>query len=391
VRVLTVTNLYPPAYAGGYELICRGVVERLRADGHAVRILVGDPPVDPALRDDPDVHRALHVYWRGESAVVLSPFDRLRLERANRVILRRHLRDFSPDVVSWWGMGGMSLSLIEQVRRARIPAVAFICDNWFDYAPVTDAWTRMFAGHRTLGRAVDFLTGLPTRVDWDGAAGYVFLSEYLRRESPPLRRTVVENPGIDAEFQTARPVRPWADRLLTLGRMDPRKGFATAIEALASLPEATLTIAGGGPKTEISRLREVASGYGVGERVTWLGPQERAVLPDLYAAHDVVLFPVVWEEPFGLVPLEAMGIGRPVIATGRGGSGEYLRDGENCLLHPAQDAAALADAVRRLGGDEALRSRLREGGLVTASQLTSERYERAAVDHLRAAISTGCR
>jgi glycosyltransferase involved in cell wall biosynthesis len=124
----------------------------------------------------------------------------------------------------------------------------------------------------------------------------------------------------------------------------------------------------------------------VGERVTWLGPQERAALPDLYAAHDAVLFPVVWEEPFGLVPLEAMGIGRPVIATGRGGSGEYLRDGENCLLHPAQDSVALTDAIRRLQGDEVLRARLREGGLVTASRLTSDRYARAAVDHLRAAV-----
>jgi glycogen(starch) synthase len=388
VRVLTVTNLYPPAYEGGYELNCRGVMERLRADGHVVRILVGDPPIDPALRDDPDVHRAFHVYWRGEDAVGLNPLNRLRLERENRVTLRRHLRDFTPDVVSWWGMGGMSLSLVEQVRRARIPAVAFICDDWLDYARISDAWTRMFAGRRTFGWAVDLLTGLPTSVDWDAAAVYVFVSEFLRRESPPFRRAVVENPGIDAEFQIARPVRPWAGRLLTLGRMDPRKGFATAIEALALLPEATLTIAGGGPETEISRLREVASRSGVGERVTWLGPQERAVLPDLYAAHDVVLFPVVWEEPFGLVALEAMGIGRPVIATGRGGSAEYLRDGENCLLHPAQDAAALANAVCRIGGDMAMRSRLRDGGLVTAARLTSERYERAAIRHLRAASRT---
>jgi glycosyltransferase involved in cell wall biosynthesis len=280
----------------------------------------------------------------------------------------------------------MSLSLVEQVRRARIPAVAFVCDDWLHYARMSDAWIRMFAGRRTLGRTVDWLTGLPTHVDWDGAAVYVFLSEFLRHQSPWLRRTVVEHPGIDAEFQIARPVRPWAGRLFTLGRMDPRKGFATAIEALASLPEATLTIAGGGPQAEISRLREVAAGHGVGERVTWLGPQERAALPDLYAAHDAVLFPVVWEEPFGLVPLEAMGIGRPVIATGRGGSGEYLRDGENCLLHPAQDSVALTDAIRRLQGDEVLRARLREGGLVTASRLTSDRYARAAVDHLRAAV-----
>jgi len=95
----------------------------------------------------------------------------------------------------------------------------------------------------------------------------------------------------------------------------------------------------------------------------------RAPLPGDTEA-DVVVFPVIWDEPWGLVPLEAMGMGRPVVATGRGGSAEYLRDGENALLFEAGDAVALADAVRRLAGDDALRARLRETGLATAPQHT---------------------
>jgi glycosyltransferase involved in cell wall biosynthesis len=67
---------------------------------------------------------------------------------------------------------------------------------------------------------------------------------------------------------------------------------------------------------------------------------------EVYAAHDCVLFPVRWEEPWGLVPLEAMAVGRPVVATGTGGSAEYLRDAGNCLLHPPGDAAALAQQLR---------------------------------------------
>jgi glycosyltransferase involved in cell wall biosynthesis len=86
----------------------------------------------------------------------------------------------------------------------------------------------------------------------------------------------------------------------------------------------------------------------------------------VYAAADVVLFPVRWEEPWGLVPLEAMGVGRPVVATARGGSGEYLRDGSNCVVVPAQDPGAVARAVTRLAGDPVLRDRLREGGFETA-------------------------
>jgi glycosyltransferase involved in cell wall biosynthesis len=96
------------------------------------------------------------------------------------------------------------------------------------------------------------------------------------------------------------------------------------------------------------------------------------------------VFPVRWQEPWGLVPLEAMARGRPVVATGRGGSAEYLRDGENCVLFEADDPAALAAAVRRLASDSQLRIRLREDGLATAPSYTeplfNEAVERALQD-----------
>jgi glycosyltransferase involved in cell wall biosynthesis len=133
-------------------------------------------------------------------------------------------------------------------------------------------------------------------------------------------------------------------------------------------------------------VRAQAERLGVRDRVDLAGARPRAALPDTYAGHDALLFPVTWEEPWGLVPLEAMAIGRPVIATGRGGSGEYLRDGENCLLHPPGDAAALADAVRRLAADPDLRARLRAGGLATAPRHTEAEFNAAVVRHLEAAV-----
>lgn len=389
MRVLTVTNLYPPLYSGGYEIICQGVVESLRSHGDSTRVLVGASEAHKVVDDEADVHRELRLYWDPDAVAGLSLRRRWELERENAAVLMRHLHTFAPDVVSWWGMGGMSLSLVEQVRRARLPAVAFVCDDWLHYARAGDAWLRLFEGRPQLGRAVSALTRLPTRVQWSSAATYVFISESLRAQAPALTSTAVEHAGIDAPFLAPRPPGEWSWRLLIAGRLDPRKGVATAIEALPSLPEASLTIAGGGSAAEEQSLRDVAHRYGVQDRITWRGPVAREDLPGLYAAHDAVLFPVVWDEPFGLVPLEAMGIGRPVIATGRGGSGEYLRDGENCLLHPAQDAVALAGAVRRLAGDESLRSHLRRQGLLTAGRLTSQRYGRAAITHLERAVAAG--
>jgi glycosyltransferase involved in cell wall biosynthesis len=77
-----------------------------------------------------------------------------------------------------------------------------------------------------------------------------------------------------------------------------------------------------------------------------------------------------------------MARGRPVVATGRGGSGEYLRDGENALLFEAGDPAALAAAVRRLAGDPALRRRLREAGLETAPLHTEAVFNDAVLHEL---------
>jgi glycosyltransferase involved in cell wall biosynthesis len=77
-----------------------------------------------------------------------------------------------------------------------------------------------------------------------------------------------------------------------------------------------------------------------------------------------------------------MGIGRSVVATGRGGSGEFLRDGENCLLFAPGEARSLADALQRLADDAALRERLRTGGFEVAPTFARSRWnERVVAEH----------
>src|SRR5438067_10123275 len=110
--------MYPPHHLGGYELVWRSAMDHLRQQGHATRVLTTDFRAHADAPDDPDTFRQLRWYWRDHSWPRLSWLDRWRLERHNHAVLERHLRELRPDVVSWWAMGGMSLSLIEQVRRA---------------------------------------------------------------------------------------------------------------------------------------------------------------------------------------------------------------------------------------------------------------------------------
>jgi glycogen synthase len=398
MRVLAVGNIYPPhAPGGGYELTWRSAMRHLCDRGHEVRVVTSDhrePGIGAA--EEQGVHRELPWYWRDHAFPRRALRGRIQLERAAGAALGRHLREFRPDVVNWWGMGGMSLGLVERVRRAGLPAVGVVGDEWMVWGPRVDAWTR---GCRRLGRAAPIaerLTGLPVRPALRSAATWLFNSDEVRRRSiaaaGPLDRALVEHPGIDDGLFEPAPPRPWRWRLLYLGRMDERKGVHVALEALAKLPgEATLTLQGGGDSGYVDRLRARIGELGLAERVTFSAePRER--LTEVYAAADAVVFPVQWDEPWGLVPLEAMAVGRPVVASGTGGSAEYLHHEHNALVYsPRQSAEALAAALHRLAADERLRERLRSGGFDTAERFSERRYNEAIEAALLEAIGAPAR
>ena len=335
MRVLTVSNLYPPQHLGGYERMHQAVVAGLRDRGHDVLVLTTGTRFGEAEDTEPGVHRSLRWYWRDHRFPRMAPWTVRRLERHNTETLLGLLDGV--DLVSFWAMGGMSLALL---GVPEVPSLAVVHDAWPEYGPVVD---RSFSGELELPPAV-------------------WVSEHVRRGRPGE----VVSSGSDERVFGEAPVREgWGPRprLLLPGRLDPRKGHRTALRALG--PQG-FVVAGGGDAALERELRRA----GV-ELLGHLGP---AALAAAYADADAVLFPVEWEEPWGLVPLEAMAVGRPVVATGTGGSAEYLRDGENCLLHAPGDAEGLAAAVRRLAGDPELRARLRAGGLATAREHTLSRF-----------------
>ena len=395
MRVLTIGSMYPPHHLGGYELIWLDANRFLRDRGHQVRTLVSDYRAAGAPAEDPaeDIHRELRWYWRDHAWPRFSLRERIRIERENAATLNRHLDEFRPDAVAWWSMGGMSLSLIEGVRRLGIPAMGYVCDGWMVYGFGVDPWMRATRAP-LIGPVAAAATGIPTRVGLDAAGHWLFMSELLRgvcAERRGLRRTSVAYKGADADvFRPAEP-RGWDYRLLYAGRIDERKGIDLAIGALSRLPERTqLTVVGGGDESYLARIREIAAEEGVADRVEFCGGESRERLRERYADADALLFPVRWREPWGLVPLEAMLVGTPVVATGRGGSGEYLRDRENCLIFdPERGPDALAASITELAEDEGLRARLREGGFATARAIDRDGFSAAGERILRELVGEG--
>jgi len=391
--------MYPPHHYGGYELVWQAAMRAAREAGHEVRVLTSDARVPGAgAYEDPDVHRTLlwHWSWERNEWVRRSAWGRLRLELRNARELDRHLAEFDPDVVSWWSMGGMSLGLVERVRRRGLPSLLVVHDDWLVYGPAQDAWMRVWNRRRTRAVSlVDRVLRIPTSVDLAAAGRFLFNSAYTREEARRHRLdpvdTDVVSPGIDDRFLDPAPPSDWAWRLLYVGRVERQKGVDTAVAALAQLPpEASLTVIGNGHPALIEELRGLAAETGREAGVRFASSLAGDRLPAAYAGADVVVFPVRWQEPWGLVPLEAMGVGRPVVATATGGAREYLRDGENALLVPPDDPTAVAAAVKRLAADPSLRARLQAGGRETAAAHRASDFNRRITLELeRAAARAG--
>ena len=166
----------------------------------------------------------------------------------------------------------------------------------------------------------------------------------------------------------ARTMRP---RLVVVSRLVERKGIGNVIEAVRSLPQVELLIAGGPPAdslrndAEARRLLALIDELEVGDRVRLLGGVARPDLPALLRSADVVAC-CPWYEQFGMVAVEAMACGVPVVASHVGGLAETVQDGVTGLHVPPRRPDRIADAVARLVADPERRRRMGAAGVSRA-------------------------
>jgi D-inositol-3-phosphate glycosyltransferase len=198
--------------------------------------------------------------------------------------------------------------------------------------------------------------------------------------------------GVDLEHFTAElptnashsaPERRYRYRLLSVGRLLPRKGYDIIIEALTRLPETELLIAGGAgsgdgtPEPEHDRLVTLAQRLEVADRVRLIGQVARSDLPALLHSADLVVCSP-WYEPFGIVPLEAMACGVPVVATAVGGMLDTVVDSVTGALVPPRDPVALADVIGPLLESPSRRAELARAALKRVRSRYS--WDRVAAD-----------
>lgn len=403
VRILVVSNFYPPQFIGGYELACHDAVEALATRGHEVRVLTSTYGIGRRQHRD-NVWRWLQtdLGWRVEDFPHYL-FNTIRREVVDQRAFKLFCRSFKPHIVYVWNLRHLSLSLCLSAQRFGLPVCYFVFDYWISgiekdpwYSLTKHRPRRLYrrlcwaAARSLLGSAGILVQELPIDL-----SHVQFASQHLKKDALLAGKRVagaeVIHWGLDLKRYPFKTTPSQGAKLLYVGQVAPHKGVHTAIEALSilhrdyALDGATLTIVGGTIFPDYANeLRRLVTRLGLDGHIRFRGPYSREELPTIYADHDVLLFPSVWDEPFGITLLEGMAIGIPVVATATGGAAEIVQDEINALLFPKDDAEGCAKSVKRLLEDRGLLERIRTGGRARVEQRF--RLEQA-IDRIQESLS----
>ena len=411
MRILVVSNLYPPNPIGGYERLCFDVTSELARRGHMVVVLTSGYGDKVADYPGQHVQRTLRLLV-GDT--IYEPYaggdaERGRVNVANIEAALGSIRAVRPDVIFMWNLFFLDGSLFDALIGSGIRTVLMLTDNWllvmrnpsfmtsfFDAhmfgdapfspsVPLPDPPARSFVD-RLLGRRPAPPPFVPT-ISCAAVFGSHFMKALYGAGGLRFREELVIHNGVRL---TANPSGSFLDRsrlvhqgelrLLFAGRVTEIKGVHTAIEALTLLEtdqlgvaRVRLTILGDlNDVAYLDRLRGIIARLGLASSVDLRPPIPEQSLFGLFQDHDVYLFPSLYE-PFSLTLIHALAAGIPTIASRLGGNVEIVHEGKTGLLFAKSDAADLARAITNLSTDPALRVRVSAGARKVAACFTFDR------------------
>ena len=368
MKILVVSNLYPPHALGGYEERCRQIVEALKAKGHSVCVLTSDFVLEGVSDEDHSVIRELEI--NGFFGRPWLPIHKLyKLERRNHERLMKAVKDFKPDLVHVWNMGGISKSLLLRMEEMEIPVVYDVSDHWIARSLAGDVWLSWWNDPgsilRHASRGLLKLLGMRKRIDKSvptrsyrclAFERIYFCSEFLRQltvdRGYPVKHGSVIYCGVESDkFPVKQEFNP-PRRLLWVGRFAEDKDPLTAIEAMVllkdgPLEDCQLDLYGRGDPAYTTRLKNRVIESGLSDKVNFCFAPHKE-LRNRFCEYDALLFTSNWGEPFALTPLEAMAAGLPVLLSPDGGDRELGHDGENCLIIEAANPHSIVRALHRL-------------------------------------------
>lgn len=404
MRILVITNFYPPYGLGGQEESCQQVVEGLRQRGHTVQVLTSMHGTGNKAVEEEGVHRALFLEmdflpWQHS---LLFFTHRRRREKENQRRLEQLLHNFEPDLLFIWSMWNLPRSL-PALAEALYPGR--ILYRFAEYWPTLPSQHELYwrAPGRTwsssllkkllrpLALALLAREKAPPALKFEQAICVSAATrDQLVADGLPLANARIVHTGIACEPLLNHPPANREEKALKLlyaGRLSADKGIETAVQAVDTLvheqamDQVHLTIAGSGDAPYEKQLQALVAQLKLEPYVSFLGRLPFEQMPGLMQQNDILLVPSLWPEPFARVVLEGMLSGLVVVATPMGGTSEIIVDDHNGLLFAPGDTAELAQQVSRLAGDAPLRRRLAQAGQETVRERFTERRMLDQIEH----------
>ena len=404
MRILLLSNLYPPHVLGGAEIVARDYAVQLAALGHEVTVLTSSYGLNRAAQDGHILRTlrytpAAHVdrgrpLW--QQLGLLSDYYRYFHHPASVRELRRVIAETRPEVLYIWEITGLGMnSLLHALHHIPIPVVFHLESYWLQYALTAETeQTRL----RTK-QLKKLLIGNVPALHYTSiiAASEAVKQEYAAAGCDPSRIEVIYN-GIDARFLDTPRSSSEIDgsdeiRLIYVGRLCDEKGVHITLKALDTLVNERgrrnfhLDIFGEGDEAYVKELHAFLNEKRLGKRVTFHGKVPQEQLIRAYDQSTIMLIPSIWKEPFGLVVAEGMARGLPVITSNLGGPAEIVTHGVDGLLTEPGDVQAVAAAIAQLADNAALRARLAHAARATVQErFMIEKNARRVEAHLQRAI-----
>ncbi len=369
MRILVISNFYPPYHTSGYELGCQDIVETLKARGHQTKVLTSTYGLKNTQIEG-DIHRTL----MGNSKDSLGWTAVFLKECVNQTVFKKLCRDFQPDVVFFFNLTHISVSLALLAQETGISTCYYFANNWF-ITMEKDPWYQLWPKGKKRYRILRFLTHhyklIPPTQPLDTTHS-IFANSYLKNIAAQLG---ISSPdaavipwGLDESLFSYKEEKDQKScRLLYTGQIKPHKGLENAIKALGLLNREygyhtfSLTIAGNKKSSRqyITHLRNLAHTLDVLNNVKFIGLTPREAMPGLYHTHDIIVFPSSCEESMNLALLEAMFCGTAIVSTITGGNSDILEDEVNSMVFAKESPRSCAEQINRLHQDPKLMESLR--------------------------------
>jgi glycogen synthase len=344
MKILVISNLYPPNQLGGYEIGCRNVVNGLRSRGHEVHVLTS-PSHFKQTNAEESVFRNLQLrafQFRG-SETSLTQIEAKVSNYTNTSVTLAHIKEFGPDCVylfNLYGLGG--LGIIDALNTLKYTWVMHLMDQLPHmlqhgvHPAILELFNANHGNAYRTGKLISMSSHLMREIKKNCGFRYAMDADLI--------------PGwadADGPVQERNYLRNGHAQFVTAGAIHAHKGIDVIIQAVALLKQEmisnfTVSIYGNGKQAFYIDLCKQLQ---VQDHVLFKAMQTQAELIEIYRSSDAFLFPTWEREPFGFAPIEAAAVGCVPIITHNCGAAERLIRNVNCMKI-RRTSASLRDAMK---------------------------------------------